>query len=368
MSTILLGDLRRLAIANSLSSPTTLSRAIQRMGFVQADPIRAPARAQDLILRHRVKNYRAGDLEKRYAQLDIEEDFFINYGFLPRAIQALMHPRIPSEARTMLTAATKKRMAAILEFVQAHEHVHPRDVDAHFAHGRAVNAWGGSSNASTRLLDSMHYRGMLRIVKRERGIRLYAAAPIRETLSADERRAALDTLIDIVINQYAPMPASGFASTVGRLRYGAPQWRGEMAEAIKRAKSRLNHTKIDGVDWYWPKHLNKHLNARNAAPDNALRLLAPFDPIVWDRKRFEHFWGWAYRFEAYTPAPKRKLGYYALPMLWRDVVIGWANVRDNDGVMETECGYVAGRAPKDKAFRLALEEECERMRGFLAVD
>jgi uncharacterized protein len=55
-------------------------------------------------------------------------------------------------------------------------------------------------------------------------------------------------------------------------------------------------------------------------------------------------------------------------MLWRDVVIGWANVRDNDGVMETECGYVAGRAPKDKAFRLALEEECERMRGFLAVD
>jgi hypothetical protein len=39
---------------------------------------------------------------------------------------------------------------------------------------------------------------------------------------------------------------------------------------------------------------------------DAVRLLAPFDPVVWDRQRFEAFWGWAYRFEAYTPASKRK--------------------------------------------------------------
>jgi hypothetical protein len=47
---------------------------------------------------------------------------------------------------------------------------------------------------------------------------------------------------------------------------------------------------------------------------------------VWDRRRFEHLWGWAYRFEAYTPAPKRVRGYYALPLLWRDRVIGWGNL------------------------------------------
>ena len=56
-----------------------------------------------------------------------------------------------------------------------------------------------------------------------------------------------------------------------------------------------------------------------------MRLLAPFDPVVWDRRRFELLWGWTYRFEAYTPAPKRTLGYYALPLLWRDAVVGWAN-------------------------------------------
>ena len=82
-----LDTLRSHAVARSLFKPTTLGRAIDKLGFVQADPIRAPARAQDLTLRHRVKDYRAGDLERRYARLDVEEDFFVNYGFLPRAHQ-----------------------------------------------------------------------------------------------------------------------------------------------------------------------------------------------------------------------------------------------------------------------------------------
>src|SRR5678815_3709652 len=87
-------ELRRFAIGRSLATPTTLARAIERMGFVQADPIRAPARAQDLTLRHRAKGYRAGDLERRYGELDIEEEYFVNYGFLRRAHVELMHPRI----------------------------------------------------------------------------------------------------------------------------------------------------------------------------------------------------------------------------------------------------------------------------------
>src|SRR5499427_8865738 len=91
-----MSDLKRLrahAIGQSLFPQTTLKAAIRRLGFVQADPIRSPARAQDLILRHRVKTYRAGDLERRYASLDIEEDLLYAYGFLPRSIWQLLHPR-----------------------------------------------------------------------------------------------------------------------------------------------------------------------------------------------------------------------------------------------------------------------------------
>ena len=93
-----LEQLRRYAIARSLFKPTTLGRALRRLGFVQADPIRAPARAQDLTLRPRVAGYRAGDLERRYPHLPIEEDYFINYGYLHRDHHQLMHPRTPAAA------------------------------------------------------------------------------------------------------------------------------------------------------------------------------------------------------------------------------------------------------------------------------
>jgi uncharacterized protein YcaQ len=88
-----LQQLRRYMIAHSLFKPTSLLRAIARLGFVQADPIRAPARAQDLILSHRVRDYRVGELERRYLRLAIGEAFFINYGFLPSETLSLLHPR-----------------------------------------------------------------------------------------------------------------------------------------------------------------------------------------------------------------------------------------------------------------------------------
>src|ERR1043166_439118 len=95
--------------------------------------------------------------------------------------------------------------------------------------------------------------------------------------------------------------------------------------------------------------------------------MAPFDPVVHDRTRFELFWGWTYRFEAYTPVAKRKLGYYALPLLWRDRVIGWGNLAIQDGTLTAEIGYVAGRSPREAAFKRELEAELERMRVFLGL-
>src|ERR1700722_8197050 len=230
---VTLEHLRRYAIARSLFKPTTLGRAIAKLGFVQADPIRAPARAQDLTLRHRVAGYRAGDLERLYPKLALEEDFFVNYGYLPRANHQLMHPRT---ARTVWTAARAEQAAAVLAFVRARGAVHPREVDAHFAHGKVSNWFGGSSNASTQLLDVMHYRGLLRVARREGGTRIYAA---RKTAAAPDSGAALDTgiansrmdaLVDVVVHKYAPLPASSLGQLVGHLRGGAPQWTAQRAE------------------------------------------------------------------------------------------------------------------------------------------
>lgn len=362
-SPITLACLRRYAVARTLFTPTTLGRAIERLGFVQADPIRAPARAQDLTLRHRVKGYCAGDLERRYPKLDIEEDFFVNYGFLPRATQALMHPRT---ARTAWPAARLKKAHAVLDFVRQHGVVHPREVDAHFAHGSARNWFGGSSNASTQLLDDMHYRGMLRIAARVSGVRTYAVSPPREPLAALAGPAqAMDALVDVIVRKYAPLPERSLGELISHLRGGAPQWADQRQSAFQRAKQRLASSKVDGVSWYWPA--DESPASRRHAVGDVVRLLAPFDPVVWDRRRFEMFWAWAYRFEAYTPAAKRVRGYYALPLLWRDQVIGWGNVAPRGDKLQVDLGYASGKAPREAAFAQALEDELARLRSFLAL-
>jgi uncharacterized protein YcaQ len=353
-------DLRRYAIARSLFKPTTLSRAIAKLGFVQADPIRAPARAQDLTLRHRVTNYRAGDLERRYATLPVEEDFFVNYGFVPRELHALMHPR---KARQVWTKARQRQAADVLAFVRERGVVHPREVDAHFGHGKTTNWFGGSSNASTQLLDGMHYRGLLRIARREGGIRLYAARDA--SASPPEEAETLDRLVDIIVNKYAPLPASSLANLIVMLKHAVPHWIEGRKSALARAKARLPNAIIDGHTWFWPQGENPR--SRRHEVSGEVRLLAPFDPVVWDRRRFEIFWGWAYRFEAYTPAPKRVRGYYALPLLWGEEIIGWGNLSMTGGRLESSLGYVSGRAPKHPAFRRELDAELARMEKFLGI-
>ena len=359
-----LDRLRRLAVSQTLFPLTTLKRALHKLAYVQADPIRAPARAQDLMLRHRVTGYRAGDLERRYTQLGVEEDFFLNYGFVTKALQALMHPRpdlcVPAIGPSPWSKEQRQRVQLLMEFVRERGPVHPREVDAHFAHGKVRNYWGGQSSATTQLLDTMHYSGMLRVVRRESGVRVYATqhhGP--EPENEAERHARMDALCDAVIRLHAPLPERSLRFFLRRLRFCAPQWAAEIAGTIGRAKARLEHARVDGVDWYWPP---RGTSPRDAE-DDAVRLLSPFDPVVHDRDRFELLWGWAYRFEAYTPAPKRKLGYYALPLLWRDRVIGWGNLSMKDGELQSEIGFVKSK-PRDRVFRRELEAELERIRLF----
>lgn len=354
--------LRTFAVDRSLFPPTTLRRAIEKLGFVQADPIRAPARAQDLTLRHRVRGYQAGDLERHYPSLSVEEDTFINYGFVSRAVYDLMHPRGGIRA---WTSSERARARSVLAFVQHHGSVHPRELDRQFGHGLVTNDWGGISKATTQILDLMHYRGLLRIAAREGGIRTYAmGAALATRGTAQDRARRLDSLIDVLVGKYAPLSRQGLSKVARRLRYATPQWRDELGSAITRALTRLAHARVDGVDWFWPA--TESLEHRRVS--DQVRLLTPFDPVVWDRDRFEMLWGWKYRFEAYVPPVQRERGYYALPLLWRDTVIGWANVGvTSTRTLEASFGYVTGTPPRGRAFKAALDDEVERLREFLKL-
>jgi uncharacterized protein len=348
--------LRRQAVLGSLARPKALANALAAAGFVQADPIRAPARAQDLILRHRVTNYRVGDLDRRFTRLGLEEDFLYAYGFMPRDTAQLLHPRDPETSGYYEVPRTLA--AEVLAFVRDRGPTHPADLEQRFGRERAVNGWGGFSKATTRALQHLHYHGLLRVAGRRDGIRIYeAATPHAELLPPDDRARRL---VLLVVGILAPLAEAGLASTFGLLGRGAPGlggWRKAVAAMV--ASGALETGEVDGQRYYWPAG---SVTRRNA-PD-AVRLLAPFDPIVWERRRFEHLWGWEYRFEAYTKPEQRRFGYYAMPLLWRDAIIGWGNVSLSGGKLDVDLGFI-GTRPKDAAFRQALDAELAAMESFL---
>jgi uncharacterized protein YcaQ len=160
----------------------------------------------------------------------------------------------------------------------------------------------------------------------------------------------------VVANVLAPTPEKSLYATIARFR-GLGNTRAAVDELLDRGE--LQKETVDGVKYLWPL-----CRMDQAEPPRNVRLLAPFDPLVWDRRRFEHFWQWPYRFEAYTPPARRVRGYYAMPVLWGELVIGWANVRVAAGHLEVELGFV-GQRPRDPVFRLELEAEIARMKTFL---
>jgi len=356
-----LQQLRRYAIARSLFKATTLPRAISRLGFVQADPMRAPARAQDLILAQRVRDYRAGALERRYPRLAIEEAFFFNYGFMPRETLALLYPR---SAPRGWDARMQARAREVLAFVREHGRTYPRDVQSHFDHGR-IQRWGGNLNVSTHLLEGLHYRGLLRVARREAGTRIYEVIEHPPQDDRPEARLArAGQLLDILVHLYAPLPAASLGYLCGLLRYGVPNVAAEARQVQEQAKSRYAHAQVDGRLWLWPQGENP--SAMRHQVDDRLRFLTPFDPVVWDRRRFQLFWGWEYRLEAYVPAHKRRMGHYAMPMLWGEQVLGWANLKVVGGQLQHKLGF-SGSRPRGSAFPRALDEALQQMQEFLEL-
>ena len=374
---ITLEHIRRAAVSCTLFTPTDLQSAINQLEYIQADPIRAPARAQDLILRHRVAGYKAGDLEKSYPTLEVEEDFLQNYGFIPRHFQKWLHPR-SFERVLKIETETPHLITLVLEHVREHGPTHPRALEKTLGKLSVKNYWSGSSSATTRVLDALHYRGHLRVARRDAGIKVYEAAPHLEPHFENplERTAQARELVHLLVRLYGPLSETSLGGLVSLMGYGAPHLKLELKAAFKQAVSfELDRAKLEGVSYVWIPGEKWALE-----PDSEVRLLAPFDPIVWDRRRFAHLFGWEYKFEAYTPQAKRKFGYYALPLLWQDRVVGYANLKlesdardrlESDardrlagGELKAEFGYPLGQ-PKGKAFASALARELERMRVFL---
>ena len=206
--------LRRMAVLRAFPPPRSLGQAIETAGFVQADPIRAPARAQDLILRHRVTAYRAGDLERRYPKLSIEEGYLYAYGFMPARVRGLLFPRHDPDAADGRFVPSGLA-ADVLGFVRDQGPTHPTALEEHFGAARQINGWGGLSKATTRALDTLLHHGLLRVVRRDAGIWVYTAT--REPQAELDPQIRLERLVLLIASALAPVPAPTLSAATARL-------------------------------------------------------------------------------------------------------------------------------------------------------
>ena len=276
-------------------------RRIGALGFVQLDPIRAPARAADLILRHRVDG-----LSRRRSRPRVSR------AAAGRGLRACLRRHA---ARRVAVAASARRAppASRRTRASAAGGAHPRACGG-ARRDAPARSRGARPHADRRTAGAAHRRRRPACSRRctiAASSRWRAAPtasrctrwrrPSSPPLAAPVRaRAILSLLLDL----YAPLPEPTLRQLVRMVPESSlpPALLAKALEQLRHGPE-VRRVTVDGVDWLLP--------ARDEMRDDVadeVRLLAPFDPVVWDRRRFAAFWGWEYRLEAYTPPGKAQIG------------------------------------------------------------
>ena len=297
--------------------------ALAHHGFIQIDPINICGRMHDLILRNRVHGYREGALHE-FIHAPARpgfEHYLLGQGILvafPLDAWPFLTGRMARRGRLRNTHSGKltPREAALADHVLAEIAARgPLTSDDIEHDGRARSAWGTHGTLAKRVLEKLFAHGRVLITARRNFRRVYdlpervlpaavLAQPPRPerdvaawivltklrqrrlvTLKRDELPLVADCVQPVVIDGAACPP-------LYCLREDAP-----LFDSIENQKTEIENA-------------------------GAPLLLAPLDPLVYDRRLARTLWNFDYTWEVYTPASKRTRGYYALPVLAGTEIVG----------------------------------------------
>ena len=362
------------------ATTASLQALIERLGFVQVDTINVLARAHDLTLFSRLDGYRREQLKQLLeAKQTLFEGFTHDASAIPTAFFQHWKPRFTRDRERIHAHAWWQHHfrgtdgAQVVQGVKARiEHEGPLK-SSDFEHPEKRGPWWGWKPQKAAL-DFLWRSGELMIPRREGFQKLYDL-----TERVLPRHHALP----------CPTPAEHLAwactSAAERLWVFTPKELADYWDCIEAAEAKawcaaalasgcIVSVLVESVDGErrpafaladWRTRMKKL-----PEPPDRTRLLCPFDPILRDRARALRRFGFDYRFEAFVPEPKRQYGYFVLPILEGDRLVGRLDpkLHRDRGLLEIKGLWWEPGTKVTKARRRGLDEALARLATFVGAD
>jgi uncharacterized protein YcaQ len=359
------------------AKPESVLDVVERLGSLQFDPLEVPgARSHDLVLHARISGYRRGWCEQWLYGPDRRLIELYNKSLNIVPLSELPHHRISWERNRREYGLTilrdqGKTVDAILERIQAEG---PLSTATFGDHGHTVDWWWAPTRAARAVMEALFVIGRLGIERREGNRRHYDL--IERLVPADllgRAESEEDAMRHRLLSRYRAVGLLG-GSGQGDIVRGTgttPERARRLAELVEAGL--LTPAEVEGMPgtrYLLTEELTILADTDPVTP--AVTFLAPLDPLVWDRRQLRSLFGFDYLWEVYVPAAKRRHGYYVLPILFGDRLVGRIEPRFDRREQRLRIlgiWFEKGFEPMEEALFLpALSDALEAYRGFVGAD
>ena len=312
---------------------------ITRMGFVQVDSIRTVARAHHTILHSRNRTYRPAMLDRLLERdRSLFEHWTHDASVIPTAFYPVWRHKFRREAATLRAKYRRwhgpefeAEIGPLRDLIAERGPVRARDLETPAA--RNPRGWW-DWHAGKTALEFLWRTGELAITRRENFQKVYDLSPRVLPPPAFDGGPDEAGFIDWACR--SALDRLGFGTAGEIAGYWALVTTGEAdAWAKARLGTEVIAAKVDAADrdirprtFYARADLEACL-AATTDPPAGLRVLSPFDPLVRDRKRLRHLFGFDYRIEIFVAEAQRQYGYYIFPLLEGDRTVGRIDMTAN---------------------------------------
>jgi uncharacterized protein len=346
----------------------TLQRTVARTGVLQIDSVNVLQRAHYLPLYSRMGAYDTDLLARATARppRHLVEYWAHVAAFMPVDLWPVMHHRMRAfEANERYWQRVREQpevLAQVRAGVRDLGPVTARDLDD--GAPRIKQHWGWNWSKTKDALEYLFFSGEVAIAGRNGAFERLYDLPERVLPAAvlslpTPSRADADR--ELVRRAARSHGVATVACLADYYRMSAAATRGAVSELVEAGE--LQPVRVQG----WDKPAYRHHEARLPRRMRARALLSPFDPVCWERARTEALFGFHYRIEIYVPPPKRRFGYYVLPFLLGDRLVGRVDLKADRarGVLLVQAAYAEPDAPAETAEELA--QELIRLAGWLGL-